>query len=112
MSARSRGRNKTTTEQQDRDRAEERLPDDDWVQVPDIVRVVDQKGVQKRDPHASGGDDHHGRGLRGDEVNFAVLLSLYVLQGIPLGLAAAVPLILTARHVSYKEQAEFSLRLV
>lgn len=25
-------------------------------------------------------------------------------QGIPLGLAAAVPLILTNRHVSYREQ--------
>ena len=30
------------------------------------------------------------------------------LQGIPLGLAAAIPLILTNRHVSYKQQAEFS----
>ena len=29
-------------------------------------------------------------------------------QGIPLGLAAAIPLILTNRQVSYKEQAGFS----
>ena len=39
-------------------------------------------------------------GIAGDERNVAVLLFLYVLQGIPLGLAAAVPLILTNRHVS------------
>jgi len=44
------------------------------------------------------------RGLAGDEKNIAILLFLYVLQGVPLGLAAAVPLILTNRHVSYKEQ--------
>ena len=47
-------------------------------------------------------------GIKGDEKNIAVLLFLYVLQGIPLGLAAAVPLILTNRNVSYKQQAEFS----
>ena len=48
-----------------------------------------------------------GAGIAGDETNIAVLLFLYVLQGIPLGLAAAVPLILTNRDVSYKQQAEF-----
>lgn len=46
--------------------------------------------------------------FNGDGKNIAVLLFLYVLQGIPLGLAAAVPLILTNKHVSYKQQAEFS----
>ena len=48
------------------------------------------------------------QGLAGDERNVAILLFLYVLQGIPLGLGAAIPLILTNRHVSYKQQAEFS----
>ena len=38
----------------------------------------------------------------GDGKDIAVLLFLYVLQGIPLGLAAAVPLILTNKHVSYR----------
>jgi len=47
-------------------------------------------------------------GVAGDERNILVLLFLYVLQGIPLGLAAAIPLILTNRNVSYKQQAEFS----
>ena len=48
-----------------------------------------------------------GKGIAGDERNIAVLLFLYILQGIPLGLAAAVPLILTNRNVNYKQQAEF-----
>jgi len=57
-------------------------------------------------------DDEHGKkeksGIAGDERNVLVLLFLYILQGIPLGLAAAIPLILTNRNVSYKQQAEFS----
>lgn len=47
-------------------------------------------------------------GIAGDERNVAILLFLYILQGIPLGLGAAIPLILTNANVSYKEQAEFS----
>lgn len=47
-------------------------------------------------------------GVTGDEKNILVLLFLYILQGIPLGLAAAIPLILTNKNVSYKQQAEFS----
>jgi len=46
--------------------------------------------------------------LDGDKVHVLVLFFLYVLQGIPLGLINAVPLILTDRNVSYKEQAAFS----
>jgi len=48
------------------------------------------------------------QGIAGDGKNIAVLLFLYILQGIPLGLGAAIPLILTNRQVSYKQQAEFS----
>ena len=47
--------------------------------------------------------------LQGDERNIAVLLFLYVLQGIPLGLGAAVPLIFAQRNVSYTQQAQFSI---
>nr|CAG4650903.1 EOG090X04K8 [Simocephalus serrulatus]SVE94181.1 EOG090X04K8 [Simocephalus serrulatus] len=46
---------------------------------------------------------------RGEGKNIALLFFLYLLQGIPLGLIASIPLILQNRHVSYKEQAEFSL---
>jgi len=61
---------------------------------------------------ASTASDSAGAGflkdLEGDKVHVLVLFFLYVLQGIPLGLINAVPLILTDRSVSYKEQAAFS----
>lgn len=46
---------------------------------------------------------------KGEGRNVALLFFLYLLQGIPLGLIASIPLMLQNRHVSYKEQAEFSL---
>lgn len=46
--------------------------------------------------------------LKGDYGNITFLLLLYVLQGIPIGLSTAVPLLLQNRKVSYSEQALFS----
>ncbi|XP_073956564.1 acetyl-coenzyme A transporter 1-like isoform X2 [Choristoneura fumiferana] len=46
--------------------------------------------------------------IKGDEVNITVLLFLYTLQGIPLGLAGAVPMLLQNRGITYTQQAEFS----
>lgn len=46
--------------------------------------------------------------IRGDRQNIAILLFLYILQGIPIGLIAAVPMLLQNRGASYKQQAEFS----
>ncbi|EDV96397.1 acetyl-coenzyme A transporter 1 [Drosophila grimshawi] len=46
--------------------------------------------------------------IRGDRRNIAILLFLYILQGIPIGLIAAVPMLLQNRGASYKQQAEFS----
>lgn len=42
--------------------------------------------------------------LNGDGKNIALLFFLYTLQGIPLGLSAAIPMILQNRGVSYKQQ--------
>lgn len=42
--------------------------------------------------------------IRGDEKNILLLFFLYTLQGIPLGLSAAIPMILQNRGVTYKEQ--------
>ncbi|XP_070491955.1 acetyl-coenzyme A transporter 1-like [Chironomus tepperi] len=47
--------------------------------------------------------------LKGDYRNVAILLFLYILQGIPLGISSAVRILLQNRGVSYKEQAIFSL---
>jgi MFS transporter, PAT family, solute carrier family 33 (acetyl-CoA transportor), member 1 len=46
--------------------------------------------------------------LTGDYRNVAVLLLLYVMQGIPIGITAAIPILLQNRGVSYKDQAAFS----
>ncbi|XP_049581436.1 acetyl-coenzyme A transporter 1 [Syngnathus scovelli] len=48
------------------------------------------------------------RGIRTELWNVLLLLFLYVLQGIPLGLAGSIPLILQSKNVSYKNQAVFS----
>jgi PAT family acetyl-CoA transporter-like MFS transporter 1 len=42
--------------------------------------------------------------VKGDEWNIAILFFLYVLQGIPLGLSAAIPMYLQNRGVSYRQQ--------
>lgn len=61
---------------------------------------------------AESDSEHHGhrvgRGIRGELRSVSLLLFLYVLQGIPLGLAGSVPLILQSRNVSYTDQAFFS----
>ncbi|XP_036392212.1 acetyl-coenzyme A transporter 1 [Megalops cyprinoides] len=48
------------------------------------------------------------RGIRAELGNVSLLLFLYVLQGIPLGLAGSIPLIMQSKNVSYKDQAYFS----
>lgn len=52
--------------------------------------------------------EHGKSNIKGDELNIAVLLFLYTLQGIPLGLAGAVPMLLQNRGITYTQQAEFS----
>ncbi|KAL5015197.1 hypothetical protein ScPMuIL_009467 [Solemya velum] len=47
-------------------------------------------------------------GLKGDLGNISLLMFLYVLQGIPLGLGGSIPMLLSSRKVSYKDQALFS----
>lgn len=59
----------------------------------------------------SSNDDHKvtHRGLDGDRYNVLLLLFLYILQGIPLGLAGSMPMVLQNKGISYKQQAVFSL---
>ncbi|XP_076850848.1 acetyl-coenzyme A transporter 1 [Brachyhypopomus gauderio] len=58
-------------------------------------------------------DSENGRarsraGVRGELGSVSLLLFLYVLQGIPLGLAGSIPLIMQSKSVSYRDQAYFS----
>ena len=47
--------------------------------------------------------------LEGDKIHVLLLSFLYFLQGIPIGLDLAIPLILSRRDVPYSEQAVFSI---
>ena len=47
--------------------------------------------------------------LDGDKLHVLILFFLYILQGIPLGLKSAIPLLLSNRNVPYKEQATYSI---
>ena len=49
------------------------------------------------------------RDLEGDKLHVLILFFLYCLQGIPLGLINAVPLILTNKGTPYTDQATFSI---
>lgn len=42
----------------------------------------------------------------GDRLNIVILLFLYTLQGVPLGLSAAIPIIMQKKHITYKEQVK------
>lgn len=47
-------------------------------------------------------------GIQGDLKSIILLIFLYVLQGIPLGLAGSIPMLLQSRKVTYTQQAMFS----
>ncbi|KAK3885811.1 hypothetical protein Pcinc_010005 [Petrolisthes cinctipes] len=71
-------------------------PDEDHDETSRLMEETEE-GLERKDVVAE------------DRGNIALLLLLYVLQGIPLGLAGSIPMILQNRHISYKEQATFSL---
>lgn len=53
-------------------------------------------------------EQHAKTDLSGDYANIGILFFLYLLQGIPLGVGQAIPMLLQNRGASYKQQAEFS----
>lgn len=90
---------------------------------PPLENMTDMRGVistpepeveEETEGLISGADyedrRHHmaPTGIRGELGNVLLLLFLYVLQGIPLGLAGSIPLILQSKNVSYRDQAFFS----
>lgn len=54
-------------------------------------------------------ENHEHGDIRGDERSIAILFFLYLLQGIPLGLSAAIPMLLQNRSVSYRQQVRISV---
>lgn len=70
----------------------------------------DRKKLLSSKPSDEGHVEQHEKSdLTGDWGNIAILFFLYLLQGIPLGVGQAVPMLLQNRGASYKQQAEFSL---
>lgn len=57
-----------------------------------------------RSPAPGSADDADGHGLKGDYASLALLMVLYTLQGVPMGLADSVSLLLREKHVTYKDQ--------
>ncbi|XP_037971130.2 acetyl-coenzyme A transporter 1 [Plutella xylostella] len=71
--------------------------------------VTKRRNIAEKEELLENGEPGTGKSdIRGDEVNIAVLLFLYTLQGIPLGLGGAVPMLLQNRGITYTQQAEFS----
>ncbi|EDV23803.1 uncharacterized protein TRIADDRAFT_26229 [Trichoplax adhaerens] len=63
----------------------------------------------KRSPSRVNTSEENAQIAAKDRQNIALLLLLYTLQGIPLGMAASIPMFLQGKHVGYKQQAVFSL---
>lgn len=62
--------------------------------------VEKEELIENGDITSNGGRSN----IKGDELNIAVLLFLYTLQGIPLGLGGAVPMLLQNRGITYTQQ--------
>ena len=78
----------------------------------DTVYAVSISGGMDRDEHCERQDGSQREGKpnwRLDTWNILLLLFLYILQGIPMGLAGSIPMLLQSRHVGYKQQALFSV---
>uniref|UniRef100_A0A1I7V181 Acetyl-coenzyme A transporter 1 n=1 Tax=Caenorhabditis tropicalis TaxID=1561998 RepID=A0A1I7V181_9PELO len=78
--------------------------DNDNMDDPDIQHLLPDPNV---DPNVNWFKRTHDT-LKGDISSILLLLFLYLLQGVPLGLIGAIPLLLSGKHVSYGSQAIFS----
>lgn len=66
--------------------------------APKNVNEV-QKTERKNDPILTKPD------LKGDWLNFFLLILLYAMQGMPIGLTTAIPILLQSnKNVSYRDQ--------
>lgn len=67
---------------------------------------------EKREVPEVNGDDGSAlakSNLKGDWLNFFLLLLLYTMQGLPLGISSAIPVLLQSKkNVSYQEQVKIT----
>ncbi|XP_062860379.1 acetyl-coenzyme A transporter 1 [Trichomycterus rosablanca] len=71
-------------------------------------QLLDEEEALMENPDDESRSSKVRNGIRGELGNVSLLLFLYVLQGIPLGLAGSIPLIMQSKNVSYTDQAFFS----
>ncbi|KAK7486147.1 hypothetical protein BaRGS_00022613 [Batillaria attramentaria] len=93
---RKRGMNVASVEHTDLEA--EPFPHIPWSASIDERRFHDD--VDEKEPKESA--------LKTDLRNILLLIFLYILQGIPLGLAGSIPMLLQSRKVTYTQQAMFS----
>lgn len=84
-----------------------RKKQDTLVIEADFDNIDDHQKLLRRKSSTSS-EHHEATDIRGDRGNIAILFFLYLLQGIPLGLISAIPMLLQNRGASYSQQAEFS----
>ncbi|KAK7152302.1 hypothetical protein R3I94_008587 [Phoxinus phoxinus] len=84
------------------------MPNSDMRARESTLEVEDDEETLLQNSDRDDGQTKVSNGINGELSNVALLLFLYVLQGIPLGLAGSIPLIMQSKNVSFKDQAYFS----
>jgi len=79
--------------------------DSDYVDDGEVITKAKKQTTEMNNKNVN---DEEKANLEGDYYNVALLLLLYILQGIPLGMAGSLPMILQNKNISYKQQAMFS----
>lgn len=76
---------------------------------PEMTLPVNQDETETKASAADGDATAAGPDLRGDWSNFFLLLLLYTMQGFPLGLTSAIPILLQDKEDgSYQDQVSRS----
>mmetsp|Transcript_53799 Transcript_53799/g.107900 ORF Transcript_53799/g.107900 Transcript_53799/m.107900 type:complete len:425 (+) Transcript_53799:138-1412(+) len=84
--------------------SETRMSELDSSEVETETALDDEKASKISSTPTGGWQD-----LSGDWANIGLLLLLYTLQGVPMGLASSIPLLLQEKGATYGQQGLFSL---
>lgn len=80
--------------------------------VPRCEIMVTDDDIETKDSGLSESDKPPKKNfstlMKKDGTKILLLLYLYFLQGVPLGLAASIPFLLSTRSISYSDQGTFS----
>jgi PAT family acetyl-CoA transporter-like MFS transporter 1 len=68
-----------------------------------IQKKMSEEGIDYAEP-----EDDETLMKKNKKMNMTILIFLYFLQGLPLGLTGAIPLLMSSKKVSYSAQGTFS----